>query len=164
TVVRLPASPARAPADPAREERDQPDQRQHGRDDEQPVDREPDAEGDDGQQRQGDKKQHLVSLLSSAREVGRSREKTGPSASRLPLSSWSGYVHERSWGFSTQRIGGWVADRAKSAAVGLVLSAAALLGLVALARALPGWWPAPAAAAAALLVLLLSFVAPVVLE
>jgi STE24 endopeptidase len=82
----------------------------------------------------------------------------------LPLSFWSGYAHERRWGFSTQSVGGWAADRAKGVAVGLVLSAAALLGLVALARALPGWWPVPAAAAAALLVLFLSFVAPVVLE
>jgi STE24 endopeptidase len=83
---------------------------------------------------------------------------------RLPLSFWSGYAHERRWGFSTQTVGGWLADRAKSAAVGIVLSGAALLGLVGLAHALPGSWPVPAAAGAALLVLLLSFVAPVVLE
>ncbi len=35
---------------------------------------------------------------------------------------------------------------------------------MALARALPGWWAVPAGAALALAVLLLSFVAPVVLE
>jgi STE24 endopeptidase len=40
----------------------------------------------------------------------------------------------------------------------------ALLGLVGLARALPDWWAAPAAAAFAFAALLLSFVAPVVLE
>jgi STE24 endopeptidase len=82
----------------------------------------------------------------------------------LPLSFWRGYVHERRWGFSTQQIDGWIADRVKGVGVGLVLSVATLLALVALARALPAWWPLPAAAAAALLVLFLSFVAPVVLE
>jgi Zn-dependent protease with chaperone function len=83
---------------------------------------------------------------------------------RLPLAFWRGYLHERRWGFSTQTAPGWLADRAKGGAIGIGLSALALLGLVALARALPGWWPVPAAAAAAILVLLLTFVAPVVLE
>jgi STE24 endopeptidase len=44
------------------------------------------------------------------------------------------------------------------------VSVPALLGLVAVARAWPGWWVVPAAVAVALLTLLLSFVAPVVLE
>src|SRR5207302_186523 len=57
-TCRLPASPAGAPAEPAREDRDQPDQREHGRDDEQPVDRESHAEGHDCQQREDDEKQH----------------------------------------------------------------------------------------------------------
>ncbi len=46
----------------------------------------------------------------------------------------------------------------------LVLAAAAWTAAVGLARALPGWWALPAGAALALAVLLLSFVAPVVLE
>ena len=46
----------------------------------------------------------------------------------------------------------------------VVLGAGAWAAAVALARALPGWWALPAAAALALAVLLLSFVAPVVLE
>jgi STE24 endopeptidase len=83
---------------------------------------------------------------------------------RSPLALWSGFIREWRWGFSTQRLPSWAADRAKAAAVNSLLTAAALLGLVALARALPGWWVAPAAAAFALAVLLLSFVAPVVLE
>ena len=83
---------------------------------------------------------------------------------RLPLSFWRGHVRERRWGFSTQTARGWLADRAKGAAVGIVLTALAELGLVGLARALPSAWPAAAAAAFALAVLLLSFVAPVVLE
>lgn len=85
-------------------------------------------------------------------------------AVRAPLALWSGFIRERRWGFSTQRWPSWAADRAKAVGVDIVLTAAALLGLVGLARALPGWWAAPAAAAFAFAALLLSFVAPVVLE
>ena len=77
---------------------------------------------------------------------------------------WRGWWRERAWGFSTQGAGGWFADRAKGLAVALVLGAAAWASAVALARTLPGWWALPAAVALALAVLLLSFVAPVVLE
>jgi STE24 endopeptidase len=83
---------------------------------------------------------------------------------RTPLALWAGLLRERRWGFSTQRFPGWLVDRAKAVAVDALLAAAALLGLVALARALPGSWVVPAAAAFALAVLLLSFVAPVMLE
>lgn len=83
---------------------------------------------------------------------------------RLPLSFWRGYAYERRWGFSTQSVGGWLGDRAKGLMAGTVLTSAALLGLVASVRALPGAWPALAAPAAAGLVLALGFVAPVVLE
>jgi STE24 endopeptidase len=85
-------------------------------------------------------------------------------AVQAPLALWSGFIRERRWGFSTQRWPSWAADRAKAVGVNIVLTAAALLGLVGLARALPGWWAAPAAAAFAFAALLLSFVAPVVLE
>jgi STE24 endopeptidase len=83
---------------------------------------------------------------------------------RLPLSFWRGYVRERRWGFSTQTARGWWLDRAKGFAVAAVLTAIAVLAFVALARALPGAWPAAAAPAAALLVLALGFAAPIVLE
>jgi STE24 endopeptidase len=83
---------------------------------------------------------------------------------RTPLALWAGLLRERQWGFSTQRFPGWLLDRAKAVAVDAVLAAAAFLGLVGLARALPGWWVVPAAVSFALAVLLLSFVAPVVLE
>jgi len=85
-------------------------------------------------------------------------------AVRTPLALWSGLIRERRWGFSTQRLRSWAADRAKAVGVNIVLTAVALLGLVGFARALPGWWAAPAAAAFAFAALLLSFVAPVVLE
>jgi STE24 endopeptidase len=83
---------------------------------------------------------------------------------RLPLSFWLGHVRERRWGFSTQTADRWLLDRAKGFAIAAVLSAAAVLAFVALARALPGAWPAAAAPGAALFVLALGFAGPIVLE
>lgn len=83
---------------------------------------------------------------------------------RTPLACWRGWWRERRWSFSTQGLGGWLGDRAKGLGVSALLGAAAWAAAVALARALPGWWALPAGAALALAVLLLSFVAPVVLE
>jgi STE24 endopeptidase len=82
----------------------------------------------------------------------------------LPLDLWSGHIRERRWGLSTQAFGGWLADRAKSAAVGVVLSAGAWTGLIALARELPSWWPLAAAGCAALAILVLTLAAPLLLE
>src|SRR4051794_18306788 len=59
----------------------------------------------------------------------------------LPISFWAGFVRERSWGFSTQDLPAFAIDRAKGVALGLVLSGAALLGLVGSARLLPRAWP-----------------------
>lgn len=83
---------------------------------------------------------------------------------RLPLGFWAGYVHEHAWGLSPQSLGGWVGDRAKSLAVGVVVTTVASIGLVGSARAFPGTWPLVAASGAALAVLLLTSVAPVLLE
>ena len=93
----------------------------------------------------------------------RARRRVG-SLVRTPLAYWRGFVRERRYGFSTETARAWAIDRLKGLAIGGVLAAIAMLGLVGLARRFPGWWPLPAAVAAALLVLLLSFVAPVVLE
>jgi STE24 endopeptidase len=82
---------------------------------------------------------------------------------RLPLSLWR-FGHERRWGFSTQSIGGWLADKTKGLGIGIVLTAGAMLGLVWTARTFPDWWPVVAGLGAAALVALLTFVAPVVLE
>jgi Zn-dependent protease with chaperone function len=82
----------------------------------------------------------------------------------LPLDWWSGYVRERKWGFSTQTLAGWLADQAKGLAIGVVLTTAAWVAVVAVAHWLPGWWVLPAAIGAAVVVLFLSFIAPVVLE
>lgn len=82
----------------------------------------------------------------------------------LPLDLWRGLVRERRFGLSTQTLGGWLADWTKGEAIELVLAAAVWVAAVGLVRAFPRWWPLPAAAALALFVLLMSFVAPVVLE
>ena len=89
---------------------------------------------------------------------------TLPSLVRLPVGFWTGHVRERRWGFSTQTARAWLADRAKGLAVALVLTVPLLLGLVALARALPAVWPVPAAAGASLAVLSVGFVGPLVIE
>src|SRR5436309_9148548 len=82
----------------------------------------------------------------------------------LPLSYWRGYVQEKRWGFSTQTVQGWLTDRLKGLAVGLVIISAMLFGFVSIAGAVGRPWPAVVAPGAAVVVLILSFVAPVVLE
>src|SRR5438270_7111359 len=81
-----------------------------------------------------------------------------------PAGYWAGYVHEHEWGFSTQSRRGWLADRLKGLAVGLVLAGGALTGFVAAAHWWPNWWPVIVSAAAAGLVLVVGLVAPLVLE
>ena len=83
---------------------------------------------------------------------------------RLPLSVWLGLTHERAFGFSRQTGKEYALDRLKSVAIGAALSGAGMAGLVGAAVLFPGWWPLLAAIGAALLVLLLTFVAPVLLE
>jgi STE24 endopeptidase len=81
-----------------------------------------------------------------------------------PIAFWRGYLHERKWGFSTQTVRGWLADRLKALGIGVVLTAVPFFALIAAVRVFPGWWPAVAAAGAALFVLAVGFIAPVVLE
>ena len=83
---------------------------------------------------------------------------------RLPLSVWLGLTHERAFGFSRQSGKEFAVDRVKSVAIGAVLTGIGFAGLVGAAVVFPSWWPVVAATGAAVLVLLLSFVAPVVLE
>ena len=68
------------------------------------------------------------------------------------------------FGFSRQSGRDFALDRLKAVEIGSVLTGAALAGLVGCAQAFPSAWPLVAAGAGALVVLLLSFVAPVVLE
>ncbi len=81
----------------------------------------------------------------------------------LPIGYWRGFVHERRWGLTTQTPRGWFVDRGKSFLVAVVISTSLYVGFVALARATEAW-PLIAAPLAALVVVVLSFIAPVVLE
>jgi STE24 endopeptidase len=83
---------------------------------------------------------------------------------RLPVSYWRGYRQERAWGFTTQSVGGWLADVLRSEAIGVLLLTGFWVGLVGLRHAFPSAWPAVAAAALAGGVFLLVFVTPIVLE
>jgi hypothetical protein len=82
----------------------------------------------------------------------------------LPISFWAGFSRERSWGFSTQSLAGWMVDVVKGFGLALLLTAAALTLLVGSARLFPSMWPLVAAAAGTAMVLTLGFSAPVVIE
>src|SRR5439155_16617022 len=84
-------------------------------------------------------------------------------AAGLPVSWWR-FGHERRYGFATQHARGWAADRLKGGAVGLVLTVLFVGSLLATAHLFPRAWPWLAAAGGALLALLVTFVAPLVLE
>jgi STE24 endopeptidase len=93
-----------------------------------------------------------VVLLSLLNEVG-----------ALPIAFYSGFVIERRYGLSNQRFSSWMADEAKSLALGLLLGVAAGSLLYFFIRLAPeGWW-LPAGAAFALGVLGLANLAPVLL-
>ncbi|HEX6207030.1 MAG TPA: M48 family metallopeptidase [Actinomycetota bacterium] len=83
---------------------------------------------------------------------------------RLPISFWAGYVHEHSWGFSTQTVWGWLGDAGRSVGLALAVSTPAYVGAVWAARRWPRRWPALLVPATAALILLGSFVWPVVVE
>jgi len=82
----------------------------------------------------------------------------------LPLAFWAGYVHEGRWGFRTQGLAGWFRDQAVARGPGWIATAAVVaLGAIAIRR-LPRVWPLAAAVAGALASVLLTLVAPLVLE
>lgn len=59
----------------------------------------------------------------------------------LPLAFVRGYVIEHAWDLSTQDLGGWLADRAKGAAIAAVTSAVAALVFFGVVRWQPRtWW------------------------
>ena len=83
---------------------------------------------------------------------------------RLPLGVWTGYVYEHRWGFSTQTLVSWAADFLRKVLLASFFGLVEVVGVVGLAHAFPSWWPAVAAPLVALFVLVVTFVAPVVLE
>jgi STE24 endopeptidase len=82
----------------------------------------------------------------------------------LPLDLWRGHLRERHWGLSTQSLSGWLTDRAKSTAVTLLVGTGAWTALIALVHALPRWWVPVGAVGAALAVVIITLLAPLLLE
>jgi len=72
-------------------------------------------------------------------------------------------VHEHRWQLSTQTRTGWLVDRAKAFAISAAIATVLFFGLFAIARSLDAW-VLVVAPLAALTVVLLTFIAPVVLE
>jgi STE24 endopeptidase len=93
-----------------------------------------------------------VALLSVLKEVG-----------ALPIAFYSGFMVERRYGLSNERLGAWIADEAKSFALGLILGVAAGSLLYFFIRLAPERWWLPAGAAFALSVVGLANLAPVLL-
>jgi STE24 endopeptidase len=93
-----------------------------------------------------------VALLSLLSEAG-----------GLPLAFYSGFLLERRYGLSNERVGAWAADQAKSFAVGLLLGGGAATIVYWLARRSPTWWWLEAGVVFALLIVVLANLAPVLL-
>jgi STE24 endopeptidase len=81
----------------------------------------------------------------------------------LPLSFYSGFLLERRYGLSNERLRGWLKDQAKSLAVGLILSTGAASLVYFFIRRSPSDWWLPAGALFALVIVVLANLAPVVL-
>lgn len=58
----------------------------------------------------------------------------------LPAGFYGGYVLEHKWSFSTENVKGWLADQAKSFAVGLVMAWIVLALLLWIVARFPLWW------------------------
>jgi len=82
----------------------------------------------------------------------------------LPLAFFAGYVREHRWGFSTQTPAGWLTDQVKGFGVGLVLGWIGLaLLLLVMARFGPWWWLV-AGLGMALVGVVMSTLAPVIID
>lgn len=81
----------------------------------------------------------------------------------LPLAFYGGFVLERRYGLSNERIGGWLLDQAKSCAITLLLGCAAAALVYQLIRWSPEWWWLTAGAVFAVLIVVLTNLAPVLL-
>jgi STE24 endopeptidase len=81
----------------------------------------------------------------------------------LPLAFYSGFMLERRYGLSTETLGGWLFDQAKSFAIGIVLGGGAALLIYACIRLSPDRWWLVAGALFALVIVGLTNLAPVLL-
>jgi STE24 endopeptidase len=81
----------------------------------------------------------------------------------LPLAFYSGFLLERRYGLSNERLGGWFKDQVKSLAIGLVLGSGAATLIYFFIRRSPGGWWLPTGTAFALVIAGLANLTPVVL-
>jgi STE24 endopeptidase len=81
----------------------------------------------------------------------------------LPLAYYSGYLLERRYGLSTERLAAWLADQGKSFAIGAVLGSGAVSILYPLIGASPERWWIPAGFVFALIIVGIANLAPVLL-
>jgi STE24 endopeptidase len=84
-------------------------------------------------------------------------------AGSLPMSFYSGFLLERRYGLSREPPGRWLADAAKSLAIGFLLSSAGAGIIYLLIGVSPERWWLPAGAVFALLIVGLTHLAPVLL-
>lgn len=80
----------------------------------------------------------------------------------LPISYYRTFVHEKNWGFSTETVGGWVADQIKSLLIGLIISGVLLTALWWIIRSTDLWWLYGAIVLIVFSVIL-AFLAPIVI-
>jgi STE24 endopeptidase len=81
----------------------------------------------------------------------------------LPLAFYGGFVLERRYGLSNERVPGWLEDQAKSLAIGLILGTAAASVVYLFIRLSPSMWWLPAGALFAVIIVVLTNLAPVLL-
>ena len=81
----------------------------------------------------------------------------------LPLGYVRGFAMEHAWGLSTQDVGGWLADRAKSLGVGTVTSIIGALAFFGIVRVAPRTWWLWGWIAFTLLTALIAFAWPLVI-
>jgi Zn-dependent protease with chaperone function len=81
----------------------------------------------------------------------------------LAIAFYSGWIVERRYGLSTQRIRGWIADQAKAFGVGLALAAGSASIVYWLIRRSPQHWWIAAGAVFALLIVVMANLVPVLL-
>ncbi len=81
----------------------------------------------------------------------------------LPIALYSGFVIERRYGLSSERLGTWLLDQAKSFVIGVLLGAPAAALVYACIRAAPDRWWLPAGLLFALIIVVITNLAPVLL-
>jgi STE24 endopeptidase len=84
-------------------------------------------------------------------------------AGSLPFSFYGGFLLERRYGLSTERLPAWLRDQVKSFAVSLVFAAGAATVVYFFIRRSPGGWWLPAGVVFALIIVGLTRLAPVML-